>query len=798
MKTKKELHLGQCSYYPLKNSMKNEVITLQMFVSTILSARWKERVEEFRQLIKRGDKRAAENVKGKMPCLVVAGVCEGGHAKVNFRTFSGYLMIDIDHFKGDIRMLLNRLKALAWTQTGWVTISGEGLKVVFRVDATTQEEYEKMAYPIVMNYVSRLLEVPVDKSCADLTRTCYASYDPEAFWKETPCEVYPWREEAEALAAQGLNPDGTPIKEKSATQTSVASEAKGLVHSFLDAFLESYPYVPNHRHKFLLSLGREARRYGMNDEEMSQLVDLAIETLAMPDCDGPEIRSNLLDAYAFADEKGLANHRKRGFKGQWVHHVPTSAPVDDPEAEEDKKDANRAVRLSAPYFPDWIFDQLPELLKQGLSVAKDRRQRDMLLLGMLVNLSGCMPSVRMLYDDTDIYPHFFLSVIASAASGKGILAHAAKLGCGIQKMLEEEGDAHQREYEEAQMLWEQERQRALKEHRKPDINLRPEPVKRRTLMVPADISRTQLIQLMSGSPHGVLLNVSEMDTLRAAVSTEYGRFDDLMRACFHHEMFGSDFKQDKQQHMVYCPKMAFCGSGTPTQFYRLCPSPENGAYSRYLIYMAEQDTEFRRMAPGDERRNKNRVFRILSERVLEMYRYLLARPTEVKLTPQQWDWHESYFQSALQDVKIEESEGPMAVVFRHGLNASRLAMVLTALRKFEAQWDFYEMTCSDDDFRIVMAMMEVLLCHSLTLSTSLRAEPSSPGVMRSYYQVRKALEKLPSEFRYHELIEALRSEGLSQSSAKRTRQRLIDRQVIVHEGEIYRFVNRQWRSRLKG
>ena len=67
MKTQKELHLGQCSYYALKNSKKNEVITLQLFVSTILNDRWKDRVEEYRLLMKRGDKRAAENVKGKMP-----------------------------------------------------------------------------------------------------------------------------------------------------------------------------------------------------------------------------------------------------------------------------------------------------------------------------------------------------------------------------------------------------------------------------------------------------------------------------------------------------------------------------------------------------------------------------------------------------------------------------------------------------------------------------------------------------------------------------------------------------------
>ena len=129
------------------------------------------------------------------------------------------------------------------------------------------------------------------------------------------------------------------------------------------------------------------------------------------------------------------------------------------------------------------------------------------------------------------------------------------------------------------------------------MKFRPEPVHRRTLMVPADVSRSQLIKLMSASPQGVLLNVSEMDTLRVAVNTEYGRFDDLMRACFHHEMFGSDFKSDKQQFIVYCPKMAFCASGTPCQFHRLCPSAENGSYSRYLVYMAEQEAHFLRMSP---------------------------------------------------------------------------------------------------------------------------------------------------------------------------------------------------------
>jgi len=791
----KPLNPGQCSYYVSNKAMQNQVIPIAQFLTAIRSDRWKEQVDEYRRLMARGDKRGAQFIKDKLPCLIVAGVCQGGHSKANFVSFSGCLMIDIDHYKGDIRQLLRLLRSLPWAYAGWVTVSGEGLKLVVRVDAVTQDEYEKLAYPRVAAFIRRLINFPVDMQCSDLTRTCYASYDADAFCKEEGCEVYPWRDEVEAQAPEtSSSADAATPDAYSKTAPTTAS---GMVRAFLDAFIESHPYVPKHRHQFLLALGREARRFGMNENELNQLIDLAVLDLAMPDCDGPEIRYNILDAYQFGEKKKLGEGRSQGFRGHWGHRVP--APACDMEAEDDEKDTadtNRELRLSAPCLPDWIFDLLPEMLKTGLAVAKNRRQRDMLFLSMLANLSGCQPAVRMVYDDVSVYPHFFLTVIASSASGKGIMACAAKMAQLIQKLLNEQNETRQQEYDKALMMWEQERQRAMKEKREPDMKLRPEPVMRRTLMVPADTSRTNLIQLMSGSPDGIILNVSEMDTLRAAVNAEYGRFDDLMRACFHHEMFGSDFKQDKRQFMVYCPKMAFCASGTPNQFYRLCPSPENGAYSRYLIYMAEQDADFRRMAPGDERQNKDRVFNALAKQVLEMYRYLKANPTEVRFTPDQWDWHQAYFQEVLQGVMMEEVDAPVSVVFRHGLNAARLAMVLTALRKYEAQWTFYELKCSEDDFRIVMAVMEVLIRHSLTLSTSLRKEQATPAVMRQYFGVRRALEKLKSEFRYSELIEALVSEGMSKATAKRTRVRLLNMQIIVREGDAYRFSNRKWRALL--
>jgi len=792
---------GQCSYYENVKSKQNQTVTLAQFVTAIRSGRWKQEVEDFRRFKAEGKHQEAEAIKSRMPGIVSAGVCEGGHSKKNVRTLSGYMMVDIDDYSGDVSQLVDTLRAFPWVQAAWTSISGTGAKAQVRIDAETLEEYENQAYPIVAQHLAKVLDTPLDMHCRDLSRMCYAAYDDRAFCKEEPCEVYPWRakweelqlhrtETSETFGTASENTGNYPGK-------TTGNIARGLVDKFLDNYISTHPYVPRHRHDFHLSLGREARRAGLNEFEFETLVNLAVEKLSMPDCDGNEIRRNLTDSYRFADFNELELSAKLGSMGPKGPRGPFCREKEWLERMEETCIRNREMRLEAPCLPDWIFEGLPSILNEGMKVVDNPRQRDMLFLGMMANLSGCLPRVKMIYDHTEVYPHLFLSVIASSASGKGIMSHAAKLAYPIQKMLNEENLEKQRRYEEDLMLWEQERQLALKERRKPDMKLRPEPVRRKTLIVPADISRNQLIMLMSTSPEGVIMNVSEMDTLRNAIRAEYGRFDDLMRACFHHEMFGTDFKIDKQQYMVYCPKMAFCASGTPNQFYKLCPSVENGAYSRYLIYMGEQQTEFRNMSPNGSRRTHNEVFLDLSGRVLDMYRFLKEHPTEVKLTPEQWEWHYTRFHSLLEHVQLEDADGPVSVVFRHGLNAARLAMIFTALRKYDEGWSFHEMVCSDADFTRAMAIMEVLLEHSLMLSTTMRKDEGMLYEMRHYFRVLEALETLPPTFRYSELMTALHSAGLSLSTAKRVRIRLMDMKIIEKEGDMYHFVSRLWKSKLR-
>ena len=801
-----DIERGQCSFYRNVKVKENVVMHISEFVTQIRNGKWKNEVSSYRQLMRDGKTEEAGRIKSNLPAILVAGQCEGGHTKANFRRFSALQLMDIDHYDGDLRALLDLLSQQPWAYAGWITVSGKGIKVVVRVDAETPYEFEKLAYPQVEAHVQELIGFPVDKQCKDLTRMCYVSWDEDAFWNED-CEVFPWRENVSELpianepefprmplSIEDFSPKGDSKKK--------ASETSGFITHFFEKFCRTHEFVPGSRHDFLLKLGASARRQGFNLEELNQLIGQAEAYCFAPDYAPGEIARNITDSYHFTENRMRDGNDKSAFKGHYRHYVCNSDGIrNEEETDEDKeetaKEDARMMRMQAPCFPDWIYDELPEMLRKGVSVTTNKRQRDMLLLSMLTNLSACMPNVRMLYDDTYIYPHVFLAVIAPSATGKGIMAHAAKLAKLVQKELDEANKQRQKEFDEAWAEWEIEHARAFKEKRKPDMEKRPEPVLRETLIVPADVSRTQFIQLMCGSPQGLLLNTSEFDTLCSAMRADYGKFDDLLRACFHHEMFGSDFKTDKRPYIVYTPKLAFCGSGTSSQFYRLCPSIENGSYSRYLIYMAEQEMDFRMMAPQKGGTNRSVVFNGLASSVLDMYRYLKAYPTEITLTLDQWALHESFFQSYLQQVKMEEVEGPVSVVFRYGLSTARLAMIFTCLRKFEAQWSFRDISCTDEDFRLALAIMEVLLMHSLMFSTTLHKVKGSPNTMRKYFKVRNALEKLKSEFSYTELIEALMSEGMPESTARRYRKRLMSMQIIVQQGDKYSFSTRKWRAKLE-
>lgn len=73
-------------------SKQSQTISLQEYVNKVRSDTFKAQVEEYRRLADQpGHEAEAQAVKDRMPCIVPAGVCSGGHAVKNLVKHSGLL-----------------------------------------------------------------------------------------------------------------------------------------------------------------------------------------------------------------------------------------------------------------------------------------------------------------------------------------------------------------------------------------------------------------------------------------------------------------------------------------------------------------------------------------------------------------------------------------------------------------------------------------------------------------------------------------------------------------------------------
>lgn len=221
-------------------------------------------------------------------------------------------------------------------------------------------------------------------------------------------------------------------------------------------------------------------------------------------------------------------------------------------------------------------------------------------------------------------------------------------------------------------------------------------------------------------------------------------------------------------------------------------SLENGMYSRVAFYVGQAHWEYKSANPGKARLDMRAYFKGMGEELLRMFIFLSGSPTEVVFTEEQWKEHTERFRTYLREVVAEDDDSPGAIVLRHGLMMSRIAMVLTALRKCEPQWNTSEWKCSDEDFHTAMQIVDVLLEHSLLLSTSMDDTAGRIRPVKAFFKLRPVLKKMPREFTYSELMAAANEAGLPTASVKRYLLRLVYYQIVEKEDGKYRKTGKSW------
>lgn len=809
-------------------SKQSQTISLQEYVNKVRSNTFKAQVEEYRRLAALpGHEAEAQRVKDGMPCIVPAGVCSGGHAVKNLVKHSGLLQIDMDHTLLRTTEVCRLLCELPYVTVVHKSFSQNGVRAFVRVAAEdVMRNYEQL-YAAVGEAVSRHAAHNYDSKCKILTQPSFYSWDADAYYNpDAETFKMQWGEEtgkeAGTISETAANAGGTVSRgiisevtdsgkavsggaisevtdsgrtvsggaisgvtnsEKSAS----GATAPGFLVQFLNDFEHRNPFRRGERNDLALKLGRVSRSKGFSKKELEEVINLFIRRYAATDFTAEDIRQRITAGYQFIDS--LPQKTEIPGEGSNRVHFPYD-PAEPPDAgseEEDLLEKNNELRAQSPYIPDSVYSGLPQFLKDCVQYASDPRERDITLLGSLNCCSALFPGVSFFYKNALYSSHFYHALVANAAAGKGVVAFILSLLDATQEYYDRQRRDQKKAFEKAQMAWEAEVHQALREHRSPDSDKKPEEPKAKYLKTSSTTSKSRLLeQLATNGELGCHMSSTEINTLISSLAQDYGKYEDILCKAAHHEEISQSYKIDGDPIVVPRPHLALIMSGTPEQFTGFFRSHENGLYSRFLIYTRQLNPHWETCAPGEGRVDLREHFHTLGKKLFEMHKLLLESPTLVTFTPGQWERHTQQFGVWLKSALVEGKEFPTSIVFRHGLLAMRLASILTIFRK----WDDYryakEYCCTDADFDTAMQIIATVIEHSLLLGTSLPDTGHPPVAMRKFHQFEDVLKKLPRIFSYIDFINAAKELGISVSTAKRYLRKAVEQELVVKQKDKYR------------
>ena len=247
-------------------------------LENIRSGTFRQYTEHLRKLLADGKEAEYKAEKGQSHALTFGG--KFIHRKNNgIVTPSGAVVLDYDGLpsRSAAEALRNRLGADPFVVGAFLSPSALGVKVVVRIQPTTDNEEHKRQYEAVSAYFGKKYGAPkTDKAAKDLARLCFVSYDPDLRsrpYAETVTYVAP-------TAAPILEPQPTPAPAKirssasspkppapaavTTTTSSSASEAdarRHLVNYFAMAKKAKENDPGESRHYWMLGAAKIARQY---------------------------------------------------------------------------------------------------------------------------------------------------------------------------------------------------------------------------------------------------------------------------------------------------------------------------------------------------------------------------------------------------------------------------------------------------------------------------------------------------------------------------------------------------------
>lgn len=164
----------------------------------------------------------------------------GGRKLEHMVRYSGCICFDLDDVLLPPEQILSQAAQLGYVKAGHISPSHTGNKLFVLVDS--DQEHHLQAFEQVRAMIEKDLPgVTVDISGKDANRGCFASYDPDAFYKEV-AEVVHVPQEAVPVA-------------KKAPAVRASSYPDNSLSNYIDKFEANNPFAGGGRHSFVLKFG---------------------------------------------------------------------------------------------------------------------------------------------------------------------------------------------------------------------------------------------------------------------------------------------------------------------------------------------------------------------------------------------------------------------------------------------------------------------------------------------------------------------------------------------------------------
>lgn len=164
-----------------------------------------------------------KSYKHDAPLFAVACIFEGGKGKDNIRSLTHLSLVDFDHITekpddGTLRSLKERICHDAHTLLCYVTMSGNGLRVIYRYEG---DDYPA-AFAMGNDYYAHLIGKESDPLCKNITRLSGLAYDPEVYFNPEATAFTP-RKSAISIPLRSRPPRRKRNRNASPTTTSRSS-----------------------------------------------------------------------------------------------------------------------------------------------------------------------------------------------------------------------------------------------------------------------------------------------------------------------------------------------------------------------------------------------------------------------------------------------------------------------------------------------------------------------------------------------------------------------------------------------